>query len=115
METGLMVRSGRFVPEHEEQANTFLQENGRFWREQLARAVITSYEPYFFQTGDREQERRFFIARSPSDTPAAAAGGGVPDARGEGLGARRRRQGRPGRSEMRSASSWSDPRRSARV
>lgn len=66
MDIGLIIRYGKLVPGREQQAIDLFREASEYWGEKLARKEITSFEPFFFQTTDLEEETGFFLMKGPA-------------------------------------------------
>jgi hypothetical protein len=65
MEIGLLIRYGKLVPAREEQAIDLFAEGVEYFGKKMAEGVITFFEPFFFQTSDREMDTGFFLVKGP--------------------------------------------------
>lgn len=65
MDIGVLIRYGKLVPGREQQAIELFADAGEYWREKLEAGAITFYEPFFFQTSDREEETGFMLIKGP--------------------------------------------------
>jgi hypothetical protein len=65
METGVIVRWGKLVPGREEKAIDLFAEATGYFGKLLAEKKVTYFEPFFFMTGDIENELGFFIFKGP--------------------------------------------------
>jgi len=67
METGVIVRWGKLVPGREEKAIALFTETVDYFSKLLMDEKLTSFEPFFFMTGDIENELGFFIFKGPDE------------------------------------------------
>lgn len=65
MEIGLYIKWGKPVPGREEWAVDLLNEGIDYFGEKLRAGWITYFEPFCFQTSDREVETGFFVVKGP--------------------------------------------------
>ncbi|MBI3647911.1 MAG: hypothetical protein HY240_04050 [Actinobacteria bacterium] len=66
MEIGLFIRYGKLVPGREEQAIALFDEATNLFKERMMKGDVTFFEPFFFQTSDREEETGFMILKGPA-------------------------------------------------
>jgi hypothetical protein len=67
MESGVIVRWGKLVPGREEKAIALFTETVEYFGKMLAEGKLTYFEPFFFMTGDIENELGFFIFKGPDE------------------------------------------------
>jgi hypothetical protein len=65
MEAGIMFRWGKVTPGRERSAIEFFNEVTAYFGKLLANRRITFFEPFFFATGDYEDETGYFILKGP--------------------------------------------------
>jgi hypothetical protein len=65
MEIGLYIKFGKLVPGREEKAIDLFGEAIEYFGEKMAIGWLTFFEPFFFQTSDREEETGFFVLKGP--------------------------------------------------
>ncbi len=65
MEVGLYIKWGKAVPGREELAIDLLNEAIDYFGEKVRTGWITYFEPFCFQTSDREVENGFFVVKGP--------------------------------------------------
>jgi hypothetical protein len=67
MEVGLIVKWGKLVPGREQQAIDLFTEATEFFTEYVDKKVISSFEPFFYWTSDKDQEVGFFVLKGPQE------------------------------------------------
>ncbi|HEX9376873.1 MAG TPA: hypothetical protein VGB19_11630 [Actinomycetota bacterium] len=65
MEIGLLIRYGKLVPGREQLAIDLFGDAIVYWGAKAAAGDVTYFEPFFFQTNDREEETGFFVVKGP--------------------------------------------------
>lgn len=65
MEVGLFIKWGKPVPGREEMAISLFTEAIEYFQDKVATGWITFFEPFFFQTSDRDEETGFFVIKGP--------------------------------------------------
>jgi hypothetical protein len=63
MEIGLLIRYGRLVPGREAQAIDLFRETRMYFEEKVREGRLTSFEPFFLDTSDLEEELGFFVVK----------------------------------------------------
>ena len=67
MEAGVIVRWGKLVPGREEKAVALFTETVDYFGKLLVEKKVSYFEPFFFMTGDIENELGFFIFKGPDE------------------------------------------------
>jgi hypothetical protein len=65
MEVGLFIKWGKPVPGREEMAISLFTEAIEYFEDKVKTGWITFFEPFFFQTSDRDEETGFFVIKGP--------------------------------------------------